>query len=94
MTGRKKPAARPERRPKNAKPLTARAIAITVLARVEATDAYLNVVLDAALDEHQPKDPRDAALCTELILHCFQSDDYTEGRRAFMDKRKPTFKGR
>jgi 16S rRNA (cytosine967-C5)-methyltransferase len=37
-----------------------------VLARVEATDAYLNVVLDAALDEHAPKDPRDAALCTEL----------------------------
>lgn len=31
-----------------------------------ATDAYLNVVLDAALDEHPLKDPRDAGLVTEL----------------------------
>jgi 16S rRNA (cytosine967-C5)-methyltransferase len=45
---------------------TARAIAIQVLSRVTATDAYLNVVLDAMLDEVQPKDPRDAALATEL----------------------------
>jgi 16S rRNA (cytosine967-C5)-methyltransferase len=48
------------------KPLTARALAIQVLARVAATDAYLNVVLDSVLDEFQPKDPRDAGLITEL----------------------------
>lgn len=42
-----------------------RALAINVLARVRATDAFLNVVLDAALDEHRP-DARDAALVTEL----------------------------
>lgn len=45
---------------------SARAIAIQVLARVAATDAYLNVVLDTVLDELQPKDPRDAGLATEL----------------------------
>jgi 16S rRNA (cytosine967-C5)-methyltransferase len=37
-----------------------------VLARVAATDAYLNVVLDAALDEAALRDPRDAGLATEL----------------------------
>lgn len=48
------------------KPLSARALAIQVMARVAATDAYLNVVLDSVLDEFQPKDPRDAGLITEL----------------------------
>ncbi len=55
------PPKKPERRP-----LTARALAIQVMARVAATDAYLNVVLDSVLDEFQPKDPRDAGLVTEL----------------------------
>jgi len=26
------------------------------------------------------------------MLDCFDSDDYEEGRKAFMEKRKPTFK--
>lgn len=47
-------------------PKTARALAIHVLSRVAATDAYLNVVLDGALDEFPLRDTRDAALCTEL----------------------------
>ena len=36
----------------------------------------------------------DADLCKRLILDCFESDDYAEGRRAFMEKRKPAFKGK
>jgi hypothetical protein len=36
----------------------------------------------------------DMALCTSLIRGCFDSDDYTEGRTAFMQKRKPVFTGR
>ncbi|AGC42768.1 ribosomal RNA small subunit methyltransferase B [Myxococcus stipitatus DSM 14675] len=43
-----------------------RSLAILVLARVRATDAYLNVVLDTMLSESPPKDPRDAGLATEL----------------------------
>ncbi|MDC0713939.1 16S rRNA (cytosine(967)-C(5))-methyltransferase RsmB [Stigmatella sp. ncwal1] len=46
--------------------MSARTLAIQVLARVRATDAYLNVVLDTALSEAPPKDARDAALATEL----------------------------
>jgi 16S rRNA (cytosine967-C5)-methyltransferase len=46
--------------------MNARAIAIQVLSRVRATDAYLNVVLDTVLSESPPADPRDAGLVTEL----------------------------
>ncbi|MFT3714130.1 MAG: 16S rRNA (cytosine(967)-C(5))-methyltransferase RsmB [Archangium sp.] len=45
---------------------SARELAIRVLSRVAATDAFLNVVLDTVLDESPPSDPRDAGLVTEL----------------------------
>ena len=37
---------------------------------------------------------RDYSLCDRLVADCFASEDYIEGRRAFMEKRKPQFKGR
>ncbi len=42
----------------------------------------------------KPSPDLDADRCRELILRCFESDDYIEGRRAFMEKRKPQFKGK
>ena len=35
----------------------------------------------------------DAAGCAALVKQCFESQDYAEGRRAFMEKRKPVFTG-
>jgi len=36
---------------------------------------------------------RDPARCAAMVKRCFDSQDYIEGRRAFMEKRKPVFTG-
>lgn len=47
------------------------------------------IVGEAVKDESQ----RDLARCNGLVENCFTSQDYIEGRRAFMEKRKPVFTG-
>ena len=36
----------------------------------------------------------DQAVADKAVADCFASQDYIEGRRAFMDKRKPVWTGR
>ncbi len=37
---------------------------------------------------------RDIEACNRLVRDCFDSQDYIEGRQAFVEKRKPVFVGR
>jgi len=41
----------------------------------------------------KPESERDLKKCADLVSQCFASSDYIEGRKAFMEKRKPAFTG-
>jgi enoyl-CoA hydratase len=53
---------------------------------IRAAKAISREILKGSSDQ-------DLELCARLIRACFESADYTEGRTAFMQKRKPVFTG-
>ena len=65
-------------------------------ARTIAGNAPLTVAACKTVVAELLKDPedRDTGLCDRVVEACFASDDYKEGRAAFMEKRKPRFTGR
>ena len=70
--------------------------AVDELARTIGENAPLTVKAAKAAIGEAMKDPdrRDLARVAELVEGCFTSADYAEGRRAFMEKRRPDFTGR
>ena len=69
---------------------------VSALARTLATNAPLSVRGMKLISNATLRDPaeRDMAAVEAAVATCFDSADYTEGRTAFMEKRKPVFRGR
>lgn len=66
------------------------------LASTLAANAPLTLRAAKAAIREASKDPerRDLERCRQLVEACFESEDYVEGRTAFLEKREPRFRGR
>jgi len=69
---------------------------VTTLAKTIADNAPMTVKAAKAAVNEGTKNPdeRDLESVASMVEACFNSEDYKEGRRAFMEKRKPQFQGR
>src|SRR5882672_7117391 len=67
-----------------------RGYAATIAGNAPLTIGAVKLCVDAYVKD---PDRRDLAACQAAVDRCFVSADYVEGRTAFMEKRKPVFKG-
>jgi enoyl-CoA hydratase/carnithine racemase len=63
----------------------------SIAANAPLTVASIKTIVGEVLKDESE---RDMALCQQVVDRCFNSEDYVEGRSAFMAKRKPIFTGR
>ena len=76
---------------------------------IEKIDSYIHKITDnivnnapltiksikSAVNEGiKDPDDRDIMKVNKMVQQCFESKDYVEGRRAFMEKRSPKFQGK
>jgi enoyl-CoA hydratase len=54
----------------------------------------ISAIKQIAVEALKPESERNLQLAADLVARCFASQDYVEGRKAFMEKRKPVFTGR
>lgn len=66
------------------------------LARTIADNAPLSLRASKLIVNQAVRDPgdRDMQAVEQTVAACFDSEDYREGRTAFMEKRPPRFRGR
>ena len=63
----------------------------TIAGNAPLTVASVKFIVGEALKD---RGAANEAACDAMVKACFASDDYNEGRKAFLEKRPPQFKGR